>query len=147
MEYSLFVTISLGILLAYILNKGANYLFYYKASKFFNKKFKYVFIIIYVGSYVISLIFYLAFHYQIMLVKEIENYEEDEEKIKSGFYKICGFLIYYEKVPVDNRDKEVINEEKQKKKKAIIEKYESILKGDIDINFKSYIFVHNYSLL
>ena len=135
MEYSLFIIISLGIILAYIINKGANYLFYYKASKFFNKKFKWAFLIIYGGSYFISLICYLAFHYQIMLVKEIENYE-DELKKSSGFYKICGFLIYYEKVPKDNRDKKKINEERQKEKKAIIEKYNSILKGDIAINSK-----------
>ena len=131
MEYTLFIIISFGIIFAYIINKGANYLFYYKASKFFNKNFKCVFIIIYVGSYVLSLICYFLFYYQIMLVKEIENYE-DEEKIRSGFYKICGFLIYYE--IVDNRDKEILNEERKDKKDAILKKYNSILKGDNDIN-------------
>ena len=48
-----------------------------------------------------------------MVVKEIENYEDDEEKIKSGFYRFCGFLMYYEKV--DNRKANEKNKEKQKK--------------------------------
>ena len=131
MDISLFIIISLGIIFAYIINKGANYCFYYKASKFFNKKFNWAFLIIYVGNYILSLICYFAFHYQILLVKEIENYE-DEEKKSSGFYKICGFLIYYEKV--DNRDKTILNEETQEKKNAIIEKYKSILEGNAAFN-------------
>ena len=118
MNHYLFIIISLGIIFAYIINKVVNYSFYQYSSKFFNKKFELVFLLIYVGSYVISLIIYFAFHYQIMIVKEIENYEEDEKKIKSGFYRFCGFLMYYEKVPIDNRKKEDKNIEKPKKEEG-----------------------------
>ena len=129
MNYPLFIIISLGIIFAYIINKTANYSFYQKASKFFNKHFELVFLIIYVGSYVLSLIFYFLFHYQIIVVKEIENYEEEyEEEIKSAYYRICGFLIYYEKVPIDNRKESEINEEKQKKEEEINIKNNSIFK-------------------
>ena len=90
MNYKLFFIISLGIIFAYIINKAANYPFYQYAPKLYKKKnFRIVFLIIYVGSYVLSLIFYFLFHYQIMVVKEIENYEDDDEKIKSGFFIFC----------------------------------------------------------
>jgi len=112
-NYHLFFIISLGIIFAYIINKAANYLFYYKASKFYNKNFEYVFLIIYGGSYLCSLAFYFGFIYRIMVVKEIENNKEEEEKIRSGFYRICGFLAYYEKFPKDNRTDEDKNKEKQ----------------------------------
>ena len=52
-----------------------------------------------------------------MVVKEIENYEDDEEKIKSGFYRFCGFLMFYEKVPIDNRNADEINDEKKKRRR------------------------------
>ena len=61
-----------------------------------------IFIIIYDGSYIISLIFYLFFHYQIIVAKELVNTEEKEEKINSKYYRICGFLIYYEKELIDS---------------------------------------------
>ena len=116
MNYKLFFIISLGIIFAYIINKAANYSFYQYAPKLYKRKnFRIVFLIIYVGSYVLSLIFYFFFHYQIMVVKEIENYEDDEEKIKSGFYRFCGFLMFYEKVPIDNRNADEINDEKKKR--------------------------------
>ena len=52
-----------------------------------------------------------------MVVKEIENYEDDEEKIKSGFYRFCGFLMFYEKVTIDNRNDKEKNEEKKKRRR------------------------------
>ena len=116
MNYKLFFIISLGIIFAYIINKAANYSFYQYAPKLYKKKnFRIVFLIIYVGSYVLSLIFYFFFHYQIMVVKEIENYEDDDEKIKSGFFRFCGFLMFYEKVPIDNRNDAEKNDEKKNK--------------------------------
>ena len=102
MQTKLFMIIGIGIIFAYILNKLINYLFYRYSSKFFEENFELIFIIIYDGSYIISLIFYLFFHYQLIVIKELENTEEKEEKIKSKYYRICGFLIYYEKELIDS---------------------------------------------
>ena len=68
-----------------------------------------------------------------MVVKEIENYEDDEEKIKSGFYRFCGFLMFYEKVPIDNRNADEINDEKKKKEQ---EKAKNDSNLDEKINIK-----------
>ena len=139
MNYKLFFIISLGIIFAYIINKAANYSFYQYAPKLYKRKnFRIVFLIIYVGSYVLSLIFYFFFHYQIMVVKEIENYEDDEEKIKSGFYRFCGFLMFYEKVPIDNRNDAEKNDEKKKKKKKK-QKMIQILMKKLILNVQIYV--------
>ena len=130
-ELYLFFVISLGIIFAYVINKAANFAFY-QYTDLFKKKFHYVFLLIYVGSYILSLIFYLLFHYQILVLKEIENIEEDEEKAKSGFYKVCGFLMFYEKVPIDNRNEEEKNKEKENKKEEQKKRNEKIKKGKIN---------------
>ena len=93
MQTDLFMIIGIGIIFAYILNKLINYLFYRYSSKFFEENFEMIFIIIYDGSYILSLIFYLFFHYQIILVNELENSEEKEEKIISKYYRICGNIL------------------------------------------------------
>ena len=93
MQTDLFMLIGIGIIFAYILNKLINYLFYRYSSKFFEENFEMIFIIIYDGSYILSLIFYLFFHYQIILVNELENSEEKEEKIISKYYRICGNIL------------------------------------------------------
>ena len=73
-----------------------------------------------------------------MVVKEIENYEDDEEKIKSGFYRFCGFLMFYEKVTIDNRNDKEKNEEKKKKKKKK-QKMIQILMKKLILNVQIYV--------
>ena len=130
-QLSIFFVISFGIIFAYAINKVANFAFYHYTN-LFKEKFHYVFLLIYVGSYILSLIFYLLFHYQILVLKEIENIEEDEEKTKSGFYKVCGFLMYYEKVPIDNRNADEINKEKKSKIEEQSKRNEKIKEGKIN---------------
>ena len=135
MQYKNFMIISLGIIFAYILNKLGNFLLYHFRSEFFDKKFKKVFIAIYVGTYCLSLFCYLIFHYQIMVLKEIENYEEDEEdRIKSGFYRVCGFIMFYEKIPIDNRTEDDKNSYKQKKDKELKQQNDKLLGGKDFVN-------------
>ena len=47
-----------------------------------------------------------------MILKEMEKDEKKIEKLTTKFYRICGFLIYYEKKLIDNEDK---NPKKDKK--------------------------------
>ena len=112
-EYYIFLTINVGVIFAYILDKFINYLFYEFSPELYDENFQLVFIIIYAGSYFLSLIFYFLFHYQIMVIKEMEKEEENEDEIKRKFFRICGFLIYYEKLAVDNEDKNHENEDKK----------------------------------
>ena len=71
-----------------------------------------------------------------MVIKEFENQEkEDEEKIKSEFFKICGFLIYYEKTSVDpNITNEKKDEPIEKKENNSINIHNIENKSDENIN-------------
>ena len=121
-EIGIFLIINIGIILAYVLNKLFNYLFYQYSSELYNDNFELVFIIIYAGSYFISLIFYFLFHFQVMIIKQMEKEkEEEEEKIKQKFFRICGFLIYYEKTIVDNENK--IEKIEENINHSVIKKY------------------------
>ena len=127
-EENIFLIISFGIIFAYVLNKLVNYLIYKKLSEFHNKHFMEIFLLIYIGSYSLSLFFYLQFYIRIKIIEEIDDVGEDEEKIESNYYRFCGFLMYYEKLNINNDEEEKKDKEKkQEKDDKIIE--ESIKKG------------------
>ena len=111
-ESSLFIFLSLGIIIAYIINRGINIIIYKYYQNTYEEYFTSVFVLIYVGNYIMSLIFYLFFNIEIILIKSIKkkNY-----KNKIEFYKIFGFIIYYEKISIDNEIKDENEQEKDEK--------------------------------
>ena len=110
-EQNIFIIISIGIILAYIINKLINYLFYRKMPVFYHDNFKSIFLIIYTGSYAFSLFFYFLYYCQIIILEEIDNSEESEENIQSNYFRLCGYLIYSEKNIIDNNKEENKNEQ------------------------------------
>ena len=104
-EDGLFIFLSFGIILAYIVNRGINIGIYNNSREYFKENFVAVFIMIYIGSYVVSSIFYLFFYVEVLLMeKKDEN--ENKNKKEFRFLKLFGFLIFYEKVPVKNGEKD-----------------------------------------
>ena len=96
-----------------MLNKSINYSFYRFWPKMYSDKFEYVFILIYGGSYLFSLIAYLGLYYNLTIIEQIDKEEKNFKKIKRKFWRVCGFLIYYEKLIKDNKEldnKENIND-------------------------------------
>ena len=112
-QHSILILISIGIIFAYMLNKSINYSFYRFWPKMYNDKFEYVFILIYGGSYLFSLIAYLGLYYNLTIIEQIDKEEKNFKRIKRKFWRVCGFLIYYEKLIKDNKEldnKENIND-------------------------------------
>ena len=103
-QFGIMILMSFGIIFAYILNKSINYFFYHYWGKMYHDKFELVFVIIYAGSYFISLICYLGFYYHLTIIEEIDKEEKNFKKIKRNFWRVCGFLIYYEKLLKDNQE-------------------------------------------
>ena len=106
-EGGLFICHCIGIILAYILNRGINIGIYKTSKNFYEDHFIIIFIYIYVGSNIISLFLYLFFFIETTLIKNrIKTKKERNQK----FFTILGFLIYYEKVPSKNKDREKEND-------------------------------------
>ena len=117
-EGGLFVFLCFGIILAYALNRAINlYLYKFKSHDFFEEHFAAFFLTIYIGGYIISLIMYLFFYVEIVI---INNQIDDKEDNTENFFRIFGFLIYYEKIPVRNHKKKV-NLQKEPNKTKIYE--------------------------
>ena len=81
-----------------------------------------MFVGIYVGNYILSLLLYFFFNIEKLLIR---NKEGRQYKLKMEFYKILGFIIYYEKYPINNEE----NERKEKKKE--ISDQENKIQNDI----------------
>ena len=108
-ESSLFVFLSIGIIIAYIINRGINIIIYKFYKNIYEEYFTAVFVTIYVGTYIMSLILYLFFNIEIILIK---SKKKKNYKNKIEFYKIFGFIIYYEKISIDNEIKDENEQEK-----------------------------------
>ena len=106
-ETSLFIFLSFGIIIAYIINRGINILIYNAPQRFYEKNFINVFVSIYAGSYIISLLFYFLLNIDITLIKNRGDYY-DETQVE--YYRILGFLIFFEKKPINNGEKEEKNQ-------------------------------------
>ena len=83
----------------YIFNRFTNLIIYVCSQKLYNEYFSIVFISIYGGSNIISIIFYLIFE---CLVGSALKHKENENQNKKEFLAICGYLLYYEKISVNN---------------------------------------------
>ena len=95
------------------MNRLINLLLYkLKSHDFFEEYFVAFFLAIYIGGYIISLIMYLFFYVEIVI---INNQIDDKDDNTENFFRIFGFLIYYEKIPVRN------NKKKRIYKKSLIE--------------------------
>ena len=87
------------MVLGYIFNRYINLIIYGCNQKLYNEYFIIIFISIYGGSYILSIIFYLIFE---GLIASAIKHEENEKQIKKEILTICGYLLYYEKIPVNN---------------------------------------------
>ena len=86
-------------MLGYIFNRFTNLIIYCCSQKLYNEYFSIIFISIYGASYIISIIFYLIFE---GLVASAIKHKENGNQNKKEFLVICGYLLYYEKIPVNN---------------------------------------------
>ena len=124
-----FITICIGIILAYILNRLINLLAYDLSGKSYDDNFIIIFLSIYLVSYIISLIFYLFFFVKLAL---IDNQIESEKKFELNYWKFCGYLIYYEKRTLNNEENGTnFNKENESYN---IEKDNAIINKKININ-------------
>ena len=112
-EKNYFYFLCAGIGIAYIINKVINYTIHSSFTyNTYENYFLLIFLLIYLISYAICLLFYLLFTVSLKYIYaklEIDKDEdEDEEKNnnekKQKFWKIFGFLLYYEKITL-NHDK------------------------------------------
>ena len=123
-----FITICIGIILAYILNRLINLLAYDLSGKSYEDNFIIIFLSIYLGSYLLSLIFYLFFFVKIAL---IDNQIENEKKFEINYWKFCGYLIYCEKRTLNNEENEANYNKHNESNKT--EKDNTILSNNIII--------------
>ena len=100
----LFFLLCIGLMLAYILNRGINIIIYTSSEQFYEDHFIAIFFFIYIGCYIISLIFYLFFNIEIII---INNQMPKNEKKDQNYFRIFGYLIYYENIPVKNSKKDL----------------------------------------
>ena len=91
-----FLVRCLGMVIAYILNRTTNLIIHACNQNLYKEYFFIIFISIYLGSYILSIIFYLLL--ECLVASTIKHMENDKQN-KKEFYKICGYLLYYEKNP------------------------------------------------
>ena len=136
-EKKYFYFLCVGIVLAYIINKVINLVIHSSLSySTYENYFLLIFLLIYLISYVICLLFYLLFRVSlkhIYMELEINNDDEDEANNSKTqkFWKIFGFLLYYEKVILNNDEQ---NNVKNIENNTLIKKEEGLIKNKQTIN-------------
>ena len=137
-EKKYFYFLCVGIALAYIINKVINLVIHSSLSyRTYENYFLLIFLLIYLISFVICLLFYLLFRVSlkhIYMELEINNDDDKEESNNSKtqkFWKIFGFLLYYEKVILNNDEQ---NNVKNIENNTLIKKEECPIKNKQTIN-------------
>ena len=124
-----FLVRCLGMVFGYIFNRFTNIIIYSCSQKLYNEYFLIIILSIYGGSYIISIIFYLIFD---GLVASSLKHKENGKQNKKQFLTICGYLFYYEKIPLN--DNKAYGAQDTENDKLIANNINSIKKNNIITN-------------